>query len=73
MQATHTYAFILTGRGAKSRLVLAWVGTYSGATVPLRANWVNRQALLGSPISRVQYGDSPVMGKPERAMGTPTF
>ncbi len=28
-------------------------------TSPCGADWVNRQALLGSPISRVQYGYSP--------------
>ena len=33
---------------------------YSGGVVPLRSNWVNRQALFGSPISRVQVRGSSV-------------
>ncbi len=56
-----------------SRLVSPARTPIVGGVVPLRSNWVNRQALRGSPISRVQYGYSPLMGKPERAMGTPTF
>ena len=64
---------LLRRTGAMSRLVSPTRTPIVGGVVPLRPNWVNRQALRGSPISRVQYGYSPLMGKPERAMGTPTF